>query len=109
MSKQISQSLNIKMKKSIILFILAFIGCAFYVNAQIYSFEDGIVPTIFITNGNLTVADKKFKLGNKSLCWECKAGSKLTLANITGLEEASKSNAGGVFLWQSFLYSIFQV
>ena len=59
--------------------------------AQIYSFEDEVVPTVFTTsNGSLSVSQTKFKLGIKSLCWDWKTSSKLTLDNPTGLEEASK-------------------
>jgi chondroitin-sulfate-ABC endolyase/exolyase len=68
--------------------------------AQIYSFEDEVVPTVFTTsNGSLSVSQTKFKLGIKSLCWDWKTSSKLTLDNPTGLEEASKNRDGGIYLW----------
>ena len=89
------------MKKQILIALtLVFTSFSSILKAQIYSFEDGLVPTTFTTNqGSLTVADKKFKLGNKSLSWDWKAGSKLTVSNPTGMEEASKIRDGGIYLW----------
>ena len=89
------------MKKQIFFALTVIIAC-FTRNsqAQIYSFEDGIVPAVITTKeGSLSVSGNKFKLGNKSLCWEWKAGSKLTVANPIGLEDASKSRDGGIYLW----------
>jgi chondroitin-sulfate-ABC endolyase/exolyase len=90
-----------KMKKQILVALtLVFASFSGALNAQIYSFEDGQVPSAFTTNGgSLAVSGTKFKLANKSLCWDWKAGSKLTISNPTGLEDASKSRAGGIYLW----------
>lgn len=88
--------------KKYILIVSVFIISSFVsvLKAQIYSFEDGLVPSAFTANnGSLAVSGTKFKLGSKSLCWEWKGGSKLTLANPLGLETASKSKDGGIYLW----------
>ena len=89
------------MKKQILFALtVVIVGFSGALNAQIYSFEDGQVPSAFTSNeGSLSVSANKFKLGNKSLRWEWKAGSKLMLANPTGLETASKSRDGGIYLW----------
>ena len=55
--------------KNQILIVSAFIIASFtsVLKSQIYSFEDGQVPSAFTTNGDsLAVSGSKFKLGNKS-------------------------------------------
>lgn len=88
------------MKKNVLALALFFAPFNGALQAQIYSFEDGQVSSAFTTtDGRLAVSGAKFKLGIKSLCWDWKASSKLTLDNPTGLEEASKNRDGGIYLW----------
>lgn len=81
-----------------ILFIL--FNFCLKLNAQIYSFEDGSLPSGWsVANGKLNVSDTKYKLGSKSLGWTWNAGSVLTVSESDGLKAASKSNNGGINLW----------
>ncbi len=67
--------------------------------AQIYSFEDGLVPAAFTTtNGTLQNATNKYKLGTKSLRWDWTANAFMTVANPTGLSTSSTSG-GGITCW----------
>ena len=71
-----------------------------YSNAQIYNFEDGLVPTGFTSssgNTSLSVSTFKYKLGAKSLKWDWKANEVLTANNPLGLAAASAN--GGIMLW----------
>ncbi|MEI8087068.1 MAG: chondroitinase family polysaccharide lyase, partial [Paludibacter sp.] len=81
----------------IFLFIASYSTC---LNAQIYSFEDGLVPGSFTTTyGTLQNASNKYKLGVKSLRWDWTANAKMTVDNPTGLSTASTTSAGGITCW----------
>jgi len=71
------------------------------VKAQLFSFEDSIVPSGWTvsTSPTLSVSGTKYKLGTKSLCWTWPVGSKMTVANPTGLNAASTNSSGGIYLW----------
>ena len=72
----------------------------FEANAQIYSFEDGIVPSSWTTStGTLTVVSNKYKLGTKSIRWNWVANSKITITNPYNLASASIIVDGGINLW----------
>lgn len=85
-------------KKIIILILSAFVcGESF---AQVYSFEDGMVPAEWnINNGKISVTDKKHKLGVNSLKVNWKPKSVICFTNASGLEIASKSKNGGITAW----------
>lgn len=89
------------MKKQLLIALTVFFaGLSNGSKAQILSFEDGEISSIFSSEtGKLAISDSKSKLGNKSLAWTWQAGSVLTLTNPTGLEEASKTRDGGIYLW----------
>lgn len=89
------------MKKNtyIIVFILSFILCqpAF---SQIYSFEDGKIPTEWkISKGSLNISSNKYKLGHHSLQINWQQGTILTLPSPAGISEACKSKNGGMNVW----------
>jgi chondroitin-sulfate-ABC endolyase/exolyase len=83
-------------------FFLALFSTGFQVllQAQIYSFEDGMVPVGFTsTYGTLQNATNKYKLGSKSLRWVWSANAKMTVFNPTGLSTSSTTSAGGITCW----------
>ncbi len=65
--------------------------------AAIYSFEDGIVPSDF--SGNLQVSSERYKLGTKSLQWNWTANSTCTITNPSNLFSSSQNSNGGVTFW----------
>lgn len=80
------------------IFLLCF--CSWGARAQIYSFENGLLPAGWsITSGTLQVTNNKFKLGTNSLSWTWNAGATLTVTNPSGLTAASTTNSGGIYLW----------
>ena len=88
------------MKKRIFRLLILLVGFTCYLNAQIYSFEDGLVPSIFTTTyGTLQNASNKYKLGVKSLRWDWTANAKMTVSNPTGLNTSSTTSAGGINCW----------
>ena len=88
------------MKKLFFFLLLFSIGLSTDLKAQIYSFEDGLVPTGFTTTyGTLANASNKYKLGVKSLRWDWSANAKMTVANPTGLSTATTTSAGGINCW----------
>ena len=89
------------MKKSfkLILFIVLIINYS-EANAQIYSFEDGLIPANWSTNsGTLTVATNKYKLGTKSLRWDWIANSRIIISNPSNIAASSISSSGGITIW----------
>ena len=71
-----------------------------HIQAQIYSFEDGLVPTGWTaSSGSLTTSTAKYKLGTTSLSWTWQAGSKLTAVAPSNLSTASTSSSGGIYFW----------
>lgn len=85
---------------------LIFIGILWCISnllyAQIFSFEDGIVPSNWTTTGGtLASSTLKYKLGVKSMKWAWTAGSKLTVNNPGGLSTVSSHFRGeqGIHLW----------
>lgn len=89
------------MRANIYLFLLLFLTCTSPKSfAQLYSFEDGIVPSGWnISKGELTISDQKYKLGDKSLKVEWQGESVLHLSSALGLTEASRSTNGGITAW----------
>lgn len=89
------------MKKSVTFCILFFFLFYNTINAQLFSFEDSIVPVGWSvsTSPALSVSGTNFKLGIKSLAWTWPAGSKMTITNPTGLSAASTSSSGGIYMW----------
>lgn len=88
--------------KNHVTLVLFFALClnVFVTKAQIYSFEDGLIPSNWTTNsGSLTVATNKYKLGTKSLRWDWVANSKIIISNPSNLTAASTSSSGGITLW----------
>ena len=74
--------------------------CSWGVRAQIYSFENGLLPAGWsVTSGTLQVTNSKFKLGTNSLNWTWNAGATLTVTNPNGLTVASTNSSGGIYLW----------
>ncbi|MBB6002540.1 chondroitinase family polysaccharide lyase [Arcicella rosea] len=70
--------------------------------AQIFSFEDGTIPSNWTTTGGtLSSSTLKYKLGTKSLKWAWTAGSSLTVDNPAGLSTVSSHFRGeqGIHLW----------
>lgn len=71
-----------------------------WARAQIYSFEDGLVPAGWSASaGNLLVTTNKCKLGTNALSWTWSAGATLTITNPNGLTTASTNSSGGIYLW----------
>ena len=88
------------MKKIILICIFPIISSLFTINAQIYSFEDGAVPTNWTASlGTLQTSTSKYKLGNRSLKWDWKPNDVFTLNNPNGLSKASTSSGGGIMCW----------
>jgi len=89
------------MKSSFKLFsLLSLCGFCQVTSAQIYSFENGKVPADWsIDKGRLTVSTDKYKLGNRSLKVDWKAGATLTLPTPEGLLQASRKKNGGLNTW----------
>jgi len=89
------------MQKIFIFLFSLFLLSNTLVKAQLYSFEDNVVPTGWSvsTSPALTISGTKYKLGTKSLCWTWPVGSKMTVANPTGLDAASTNSSGGIYLW----------
>ena len=87
--------------KTHILFALFFFTCSIAnLRAQIYSFEDGLVPTnCTVSLGSLQASTMKYKIGTKSLKWDWKANDVLNFSNPNGLTIASTSASGGILLW----------
>ena len=88
------------MKKLILLFLFPILSSLFTIKAQIYSFEDGLVPTNWTASlGTLQTSTTKYKLGTKSLKWDWKANDVLSALNPIGLSTASSAGGGGILLW----------
>jgi len=88
------------MKKIYSFFLLLISSYSSCLNAQIYSFEDGLVPVAFTTTlGTLQNASNKYKLGVKSLRWDWSANAKMTVAYPTGLSTSSTTSSGGITCW----------
>jgi chondroitin-sulfate-ABC endolyase/exolyase len=86
--------------KKLVLFLFSIIVSSISLKAQIYSFEDGLVPTNWSTTlGTLQSSTIKYKLGTKSLCWTWNAGSKVTVSTPAGLSTASTNSSGGIYFW----------
>lgn len=86
------------MKKQILIAVIFLLTNI--VQAQIYSFEDGVVPTGFSTSsGTFTTTTNKYILGTKSLRWDWTANAKMTVANPTGLSTSSTAAKGGITCW----------
>jgi chondroitin-sulfate-ABC endolyase/exolyase len=82
------------------LIITLFLITPFLLQAQIYSFEDGLVPASWtVSSGTLKISTAKYKLGTKSLEWSWNAGSKMTATLPDGLTGVSKNNSGGIYCW----------
>lgn len=79
-------------------FVLFFSLLSFSIFAQIYSFENNLVPGEFsASKGNLSIAGKG-KLGTKSLQWNWTAGDVLT-GTPSSMRTPSIQSAGGITLW----------
>jgi chondroitin-sulfate-ABC endolyase/exolyase len=89
------------MQKTLTFFIVFLLILNTTVKAQLFSFEDNVVPTGWSvsTSPALSVSGTKYKLGTKSLSWTWPVGSKMTVANPTGLDAASINSSGGIYLW----------
>lgn len=88
------------MKQRCFLILFLYVISSTYLNAQIYSFEDGLVPAAFTTTyGTLQNASNKYKLGVKSLRWDWSANAKMTVTNPTGLTTATSNTSGGIACW----------
>jgi chondroitin-sulfate-ABC endolyase/exolyase len=90
------------MNKKILSFLLpcALLNFTAKLEAQIYSFENGLLPTTWSVNsGNLEPSTSKFKLGSKSLSWSWNAGSTINVDASNDLLSISKTNSGGIYLW----------
>ena len=81
--------------------ILTLLMCSYLgVKGQIYSFENGSVPTNWSTNsGTLSVVANKYKLGTKSLRWDWIANSRIIISNPSNITAASTSSTGGITIW----------
>jgi chondroitin-sulfate-ABC endolyase/exolyase len=88
-----------KKKLCLIIFLtLVFINNHLF--SQIYSFEDGLVPTNWTASlGTLQTSTAKYKLGTTSLKWDWKSNDVFTLNNPNGLSSASTAGGGGILLW----------
>ena len=90
--------MSILNKFSIICLIL--LGLSSSICAQLYSFEEGVIPNSWTTNsGSLGISTNKCKLGDKSLCWKWVANSKLSILNPDNIELASTNKSGGITIW----------
>jgi chondroitin-sulfate-ABC endolyase/exolyase len=88
------------MKKLILILLFPIISGLFTIKAQIYSFEDGLVPTNWTASlSKLQSSTSKYKLGTTSLKWEWKANDVFSALNPTGLSTASTAGGGGILLW----------
>jgi chondroitin-sulfate-ABC endolyase/exolyase len=90
------------MKQKIIQFFLfiVLINTGAKLQAQIYSFENGIVPSNWsVSSGTLLTSVAKYKLGTKSLCWTWNAGSKISVSAPTSLASGSTNKSGGIYFW----------
>ena len=89
-----------KHKLCYLILISLFLVSSSFLQAQIYSFEDGLVPAGWTaSSGSVKISTEKYKLGTKSLGWTWNAGSKLTATAPNGLSAASTSNSGGIYCW----------
>lgn len=71
----------------------------FEVEAKIYSFENGVIPTEFrVKTGQLSIEMQRAKLGTKSLKWEWGASDTL-IATPQGIRESSIESKGGINVW----------
>lgn len=69
-------------------------------NAQMYSFEDGKVPSFWnVDKGAIKISSEKYKLDKKSLQVDWKSGAIIQNADAESLKKASLSGAGGISLW----------
>lgn len=65
----------------------------------IYSFEDGVVPSVFkAKRGNLAINKEKAKLGSRSLQWNWVANDTLVAAPLS-MNTASVQTNGGITTW----------
>lgn len=89
------------MRTNIFLLTLLLVFCfSQAASAQFYSFEDRKVPDGWnINKGKLTVSPQRYKLGNQSLQVVWQAGAVLTLPTPQGIDQACKSNNGGISTW----------
>ena len=89
-----------KTKRHKVFFLLSTIFSFLNLHAQIYSFEDGLVPTNWsVISGTLLNSPAKYKHGTKSLIWTWNANSKVTVTSPTGLSTASTNKSGGIYFW----------
>ncbi len=85
-----------------ILLVLLYITLSslFLANAGIiYSFEDGLVPSVFkVQKGALSVSQMRSKLGNSALKWDWVSGD-VMVASPLSLNTASTMTVGGINVW----------
>ena len=88
------------MKIHIIFLLSLLLLCNLHSEAgTIYSFEDGLVPSVFkARKGSLTVNSVKAKLGTRSLQWNWVAGDTLVAAPAT-MNTSSIQVNGGINAW----------
>ncbi len=74
---------------------------SFYLQAQdFYNFEDkGDLQGWNIDKGTLSLSSAKQKLGNQSLQISGQPGATITIGQVRGLQQASRSNQGGIATW----------
>lgn len=85
--------------KNPLIILLLFIGSNFVFAGDIYSFEDGVIPSDFsVSKGNLSIKNNKGKLGNQSLQWDWQAGDVLS-ASPNSMRTPSITSTGGIQVW----------
>jgi chondroitin-sulfate-ABC endolyase/exolyase len=88
------------MKNHFVLIFSIFLLAGFYTHAgTIYSFEDGLVPSVFkVKRGTLSVGTEKAKLGTRALQWNWVANDTLVAAPVS-MNTASIQPNGGITTW----------
>lgn len=81
-----------------LLFAFSFISILIYAG-DIYSFEDGVIPSDFsTTKGTLSVKSDKGKLGEKSLQWNWTSNDVFS-ASPQSMRTPSVTSTGGITVW----------
>lgn len=82
-----------------LIFMLLYLGGASVIAGTIYSFEDGLVPSVFkAKRGTLSVSSEKAKLGSRALQWNWVANDTLVAAPVS-MNTSSVQTNGGITTW----------
>ncbi|TAJ12791.1 T9SS C-terminal target domain-containing protein [Marinilabiliaceae bacterium JC017] len=74
--------------------------CSCLLSAQDYLGLEGSVPAGWTASGSsLSISGNHYKMGSQSVKWDWSPGSRITIANPSGLAQACTTYKGGMILW----------